>query len=202
MPTRPPAPPDGDVTRPYHHGDLRRTLLDLAADVAANSGPSAVGLRDLARRAGVSHAAPAHHFGDRRGLLTALATEGFAHLAGALEAVAPGAPLTEQGVAYVTFAVAEPGRFAVMWRFDELDREDAALTDASRRAWVALTAGAEHHARIHGGDPEAIAAAAWSFAHGLATLVNAGQIDPGADLARFVRATSRALVGPGGVTPK
>ena len=70
---------------PYHHGDLRRTLLDTALDAVAEHGPAALSLRDVARRAGVSHAAPAHHFGDKTGLLTALAAEGWSGLADALE---------------------------------------------------------------------------------------------------------------------
>src|SRR5918994_1639788 len=74
-----------DMTRPYHHGDLRRTLLAAAVDAIAESGPTALSLRDLARRAGVSHAAPAHHFGDKAGLLTALAAEGYELLGEALE---------------------------------------------------------------------------------------------------------------------
>ncbi|MYW35224.1 helix-turn-helix domain-containing protein, partial [Streptomyces sp. SID2119] len=62
--------------RTYHHGDLRRAILSAALDAIAAEGPAALSLRDLARRAGVSHAAPAHHFKDRTGLLTAVATEG------------------------------------------------------------------------------------------------------------------------------
>ena len=60
-------------TRPYHHGDLRQAVLTAAVAVLDESGPTQLSLRDLARRAGVSHAAPAHHFGDKAGLLTAIA---------------------------------------------------------------------------------------------------------------------------------
>ncbi|MFC7657596.1 TetR/AcrR family transcriptional regulator [Pseudonocardia benzenivorans] len=63
--------------RPYHHGNLRRALLDASAQLVGERGPAALSLREVARRAGVSHAAPAHHFTDRRGLLTALAAEGW-----------------------------------------------------------------------------------------------------------------------------
>ncbi len=68
----------------YHHGDLRRAVLTAALDVIRTQGPAALSLRDLARRAGVSHAAPAHHFKDRAGLLTAIATEGHDLLTAAL----------------------------------------------------------------------------------------------------------------------
>ena len=67
--------------RPYHHGDLRRALLDAALAEIAEGGPGQVSLRELARPVGVSHAAPRHHFGDKRGLLTAVAVEGFELLA-------------------------------------------------------------------------------------------------------------------------
>src|SRR5215213_11204294 len=70
--------------RPYHHGDLPRALLEAAVQAIAEVGPAAVSLRDLARRVGVSHAAPAHHFGDKRGLLTAVAAEGYRLFAAAL----------------------------------------------------------------------------------------------------------------------
>jgi AcrR family transcriptional regulator len=184
------------VNRPYHHGGLRRELLDTAAAIAATEGPSAIALRDLARRAGVSHAAPAHHFGDKRGLLTALAAEGFAGLTeGLREALARGGPIVDQGVAYVAFAVAHPGHFAVMWRFDLLDGADEGLREASAAARAALDAGAARHAAERGGDRDAVATAAWSFAHGLATLLNAGLIDPGPDLAAFVRDAGRAFAG-------
>ncbi|SIM02784.1 Putative TetR-family transcriptional regulator [Mycobacteroides abscessus subsp. abscessus] len=60
----------------YHHGDLRAAILTSAADMVARRGATELSLRELAREAGVSHAAPAHHFGDRRGLFTALAADG------------------------------------------------------------------------------------------------------------------------------
>ena len=181
--------PTGDTSpRPYHHGDLRRELLDIAGGIAATEGPSAIGMRELARRADVSHAAPAHHFGDKRGLLTALAVEGFDRLTESLEGVlARGAPFADQGVAYVVFAVGHPGHFAVMWRFDLLDRESPELARSSLAARAALDAGAARLAADTGVDASTAATAAWSFAHGLATLLNARLIDPGPDLGAFVR---------------
>src|SRR6266702_4843210 len=80
----PMTPNAGERNRPYHHGDLRRVLLQAAVEAILESGPATVSLRDLARRAGVSHAAPAYHFGDKAGLLTAVAADGFWRLADAL----------------------------------------------------------------------------------------------------------------------
>src|SRR5688572_4310334 len=101
----------------YHHGDLRRALVEATEALLAEKGPEAFSLREVARRAGVSPAAPAHHFGDAGGLLAAVATAGFDGLAAALTAgeakggADPRRRLREQGVAYVEFALGHPGRF-------------------------------------------------------------------------------------------
>jgi AcrR family transcriptional regulator len=110
--------------RPYHHGDLPRVLLDTAVQAIAEVGPAAVSLRDLARRAGVSHAAPAYHFGDKAGLLTAVAADGFERLTATLrEAYQTTGSFLEVGVAYVRFAVTHRAHFEVMFR-PELYRTD------------------------------------------------------------------------------
>src|SRR5215213_2255929 len=103
--------------RPYHHGDLPRALLEAAVEAIAEVGPAAVSLRDLARRTGVSHAAPAHHFGDKAGLLTAVATDGFERLAATLgQAYQATGSFLEVGVAYVRFAISHQAQFEVMFR--------------------------------------------------------------------------------------
>ncbi|WP_422738284.1 TetR/AcrR family transcriptional regulator [Micromonospora sp. WMMD729] len=159
-------------TRAYHHGDLRRALLDAALEAIGEVGPAALSLRDLARRAGVSHAAPAHHFGDKAGLLTALATQGFERLTQAL--VAAGDDLLAAGVAYVDFAVAHRAYFEVMFR-PELHRpDDPELTAARERAGSALRSGVA--ARGASGDIGRDSLAAWSIAHGFATLWLAGAL--------------------------
>src|SRR3954451_10508420 len=121
---------------PYHHGDLRRALLDTALEAIAEHGPVAISLRDLAGRAGVSHAAPTHHFRDKTGLLTALAAEGWGLLADALEAV-PDRDFSELGVSYVVFATSHPAHFAVMRAPGLARRAAPALTAAERRAGAA-----------------------------------------------------------------
>jgi AcrR family transcriptional regulator len=157
--------------RGYHHGDLRRALLAAAVQAVEEAGPAALSLRDLARRAGVSHAAPAHHFGDKVGLLTALATQGFDLLADALNET--GDDLLAAGVAYVEFAVRHPAHFQVMFRPELHRADDAELAAARGRAGAALRAGV---AGLPAGDPDQDALAAWSIAHGFATLWLAGAL--------------------------
>ncbi|MET8505901.1 TetR/AcrR family transcriptional regulator [Streptomyces sp. NPDC004787] len=166
----------GSTRRGYHHGDLRRAVLDAALDVIAADGPGALSLRDLARRAGVSHAAPAHHFKDRTGLLTAIAAEGYELLAAALSGV-PG--LRERGVRYVRFAAAHPAHFQVMFRPDLHRPDDPALLAAKERAAAELRAGV---AALPAGpgdspDPRDTGVAAWSMAHGFATLLLTHNLD-------------------------
>ncbi|MFH9297358.1 TetR/AcrR family transcriptional regulator [Streptomyces sp. NPDC017520] len=160
--------------RTYHHGDLRRVILDAALDVIATNGPGALSLRDLARRAGVSHAAPAHHFKDRTGLLTAVAAEGYALFADALA----GAPdLRERGVAYVRFAATHPAHFQVMFQPDLHRTDDPDLLAARARATGALRAGvADLPPAGRGEDDRLAGVAAWSLAHGFATLLLSGAL--------------------------
>lgn len=158
--------------RPYHHGDLPRALLEAAVQAIAEAGPAAVSLRDLARRAGVSHAAPAHHFGDKAGLLTAVATDGFQRLAATLgEAYQASGSFLEVGVAYVRFAVTHRAHFEVMFRPELYHPDDPELIRAREAARALLYPPAAEAANTpdSGGDIRA-GVAAWSLVHGLATL--------------------------------
>ena len=169
---------DGMAKDGYHHGDLRRALLDAAAAAIAEDGPAALSLRDLARRAGVSHAAPTHHFGDKKGLLTALATEGYDGLSQALQdARAQTGSFLEMGVAYVRYATTHRAHFEVMWRPDLYHADDAALAAARDRSGEALTSGlADLPDGQPGPDLEEAGLAAWSLAHGFATLWLSGAL--------------------------
>ncbi|GAA3336099.1 TetR/AcrR family transcriptional regulator [Amorphoplanes nipponensis] len=165
----------------YHHGDLRRALLAAAAEAIAEDGPAALSLRDLARRAGVSHAAPAHHFGDKKGLLTALAAEGFEELAAALrQAWASTGSFLELGVAYVRFATTRRAHFEVMWRPDLYHADDPALVAARERSGEALYSGVadlpDGGAGGGRGQVRETGLAAWSLAHGFATLWLSGSL--------------------------
>src|SRR6201991_1676529 len=183
---------------PYHHGDLRRALLDTALESIAEQGPAAVSLRDVARRAGVSHAAPTHHFRDKAGLLTALAAEGWSMLADALHEIATdGGDFSDLGVGYVLFATSHPAHFAVMRAPELTRRDDPECQAAQERARVQLMTGAQKF------DPGSTGArttalTGWSLAHGLAVLILEGAVapHPGTDVAALARAVTQRL-GPG-----
>ncbi|MFD8418231.1 TetR/AcrR family transcriptional regulator [Streptomyces sp. NPDC059466] len=160
--------------RPYHHGDLRRAILGAALDVIAAEGPSALSLRDLARRAGVSHAAPAHHFKDRTGLLTAIAAEGHGLLAASL---AEATDLREAGVRYVRFAREHPAHFRVMFTPELLRTNDVELATARALTAESLRRAVAARNPAPDADPRLAAVAAWSLAHGFATLLLGHNLD-------------------------
>jgi AcrR family transcriptional regulator len=166
------APRASNDARPYHHGDLPRALLEAALQAIAEVGPAAVSLRDLARRTGVSHAAPAHHFGDKAGLLTAVATDGFRRLAATLgETYEASGSFLEVGVAYVRFAVTHRAHFEVMFRPELYHTDDPELIRAREQARALLYPPAAEAANSpNGGGDLRAAVAAWSLVHGLATL--------------------------------
>jgi AcrR family transcriptional regulator len=179
------------MARPYHHGDLRAALIGAALTAIAEHGTASLSLRELARSAGVSHAAPAYHFGDKTGLLTAIAAQGYELLAEATsEAWRRTSSFLEVGVAYVRFATTHPSHFAVMFRPDLHRTDDPALAAARTRARTALEDPAGAMADNVGGEARPAALAAWSLMHGLATLWLSGNIggsDP-ESLARTVGA--------------
>ncbi len=160
------------VKAAYHHGDLRRVLLASAAAAIDESGVAALSMRDLARRAGVSHAAPAHHFGDKAGLLTAVAADGFRRLAATLgDTYQATGSFLEVGVAYVRFAVTHRAHFEVMFRPELYRSDDPELIRArdAARALLYPPAAEAANSPDGGGDVRA-GVAAWSLVHGLATL--------------------------------
>ena len=160
----------------YHHGDLKAVILQHTAELVAASGADALSLRELARAAGVSHAAPAHHFTDRRGLFTALATEGFALLGQALRQARP--DFVDAARAYVRFALEHPGHYRVMFDRSLYDATDPALCTAESGAAAELNAGvgtlADSRAKE---DPSGAALAAWSLVHGYALLTLNGAVN-------------------------
>lgn len=170
----------------YHHGALREALIEAAEAVLAERGVESFSLREVARRSGVSPAAPAHHFGDAAGLLTAVATVAFEGLTRELEAgnvrggSDPVARLREQGVGYVSFALRYPGRFGLMFR-QGLHKTEA-LEKSAHLAFMTLELGVRDLLRISTEEPLNpeqwnTLIAIWSVVHGFAHLAQAGQFD-------------------------
>ena len=164
--------------KPYHHGDLRAALLVAAEAEIAEHGIEAFSLRQVARRAGVSHAAPAHHFGDANGLLTALAAEGFRQFAAAQAAREVGvtgarARQIAAGLGYVDFAMARPALFRLMFSSDRPSYAVAELATVARASYQHLCDGVE--AIAPDATPQDVAAT-WAVAHGLADLMAAGRL--------------------------
>lgn len=166
--------------QPYHHGDLRRTLLDALPALIVDRGLEKLSLRELARRAGVTHGAPAHHFGDKQGLLTAFAIEGSQYLETlVLEALAavPEADhvqrLTAVGLGYLEFALRYREHFRVTFRPELLDMHNAELLSARGRAGATLDLvlrAAQGGGVLAAKDYAQVRMASWSLAHGYASL--------------------------------
>jgi AcrR family transcriptional regulator len=174
--------------RGYHHGALREALLAAAERILDRDGISGLTLRAIAREAGVSHAAPKHHFGDIAGLLSDLATVGFERFSDALrrEAAAettPGARMEAIGRGYVAFARRHPGLFLLMFRGERLDTGRPALRAALDGAFAVLAGGvgalrAEPIGKALTLPQAAHMAHAWSLVHGLAMLSIDGRLAP------------------------
>jgi len=165
---------------PYHHGNLREVLLEKAAEaIEEDGGIGALSLRAVARRAGVSHGAPAHHFRDKAGLLTALATQAMDRFRATLSDAAREAGGSEReelraiGMAYVCFAAEHPALFRIITR-SEFIRRNAPEFSASYQSTIDMVKDAVIAAQREGWgrdmDPMALVITAWSTAHGLATL--------------------------------
>lgn len=169
---------DQTPPKPYHHGDLRSALLQAAEAELAARGIEAFSLRSVAKRAGVSHAAPAHHFGDANGLLTALAAEGFRQFLAAQSAreakAAPDAPsqLVAAGLGYIDFAMQRPTLFRLMWGSERPDFADVDLAKTATASFQHLV----EQVWAAGGRNVADEAAIWAVAHGLADLLAAGRM--------------------------
>ena len=173
--------------QPYHHGDLRHALLDAGEKELAEKGIEGFTLRGCAKRAGVSHAAPAHHFRDANGLLTALAAIGFERFLSFQKArqadAAPDArsQLVASGLGYVDFALAHPELFRLMFASKRADFSSAALVEAANAAFDYLVHGVKS---IRDRDPYRDSAAmldvmaTWGLCHGLADLMLSGRMKP------------------------
>jgi AcrR family transcriptional regulator len=165
---------------PYHHGDLHAALLQAAETILERDGLGGLTLRAAAREAGVSHAAPTHHFGDMTGLLSDLAAAGFRKFGASMSAAAAtrtsaAERMDAMGEAYVTFAREHPATFLLMFRSERLDHARPALRQAMDEAFGLLTRGviAQRGSEVPSAPLAVIAeiAGAWSLVHGFAMLM-------------------------------
>ena len=173
---------------PYHHGALRDALLQAAERVLERDGLGGLTLRAVAREAGVSHAAPTHHFRDLTGLVSELAAIGFRQFNEAMAAAcAPETPYPARGMArakaYVAYAQAHPGMYGLMFRNERLDYSRPSLDEAAEAAFAGLAnaVAASRHEQIEQEhltlEQAAAIARAWSLVHGFTMLMLDGRLE-------------------------
>jgi AcrR family transcriptional regulator len=172
---------------PYHHGALREALLAAAERVLERDGLAGLTLRAVAREAGVSHAAPKHHFGDLTGLVSELAAIGFRQFNATMEAArASSTQLPQRAMAaakaYVAYAQAHPGMYGLMFRTERLDMSRPSLCEAADASFAGLarSVGASRHEHIEAEaltlEQAAAIARAWSLVHGFTMLLLDGRL--------------------------
>jgi AcrR family transcriptional regulator len=171
----------------YHHGDLRRTLVEAAETLLEERGAAGLSLREVAKRAGVSHAAPYRHFHDKAALLDAIAQAGFERLSSRLREAHDRNPrdheaqLKDAGLAYVGWATERPERTRLM--LGGMMKEDPLCTCLHAAAedafgWIFRIIDGGRAAGVFGGpDTHSVVISAWSAVHGLAMLIlNSGKL--------------------------
>ena len=170
--------------RRYHHGNLRRALLDAAERTVRERGVEDLSLRELAREVGVSHGAPRRHFPDRQALLDALAESGFDRLGRELNAAAAGAGddfetrLRDTGAAYIRFATRDPALLELMFAGKHRD-DAAALQAAAERAFAVmleLIVQGQANGLLEPGDPERVGFVLFATIQGIASLLTSGMV--------------------------
>jgi AcrR family transcriptional regulator len=173
------------ANKSYHHGDLRNALLHTAEEILETQGIGSLTLRATARKVGVTHTAPANHFGDLTGLLSELAADGFRRfteeLQAASESAAPDPRARGRAVAtaYCNFARQHPGLFTLMFRHDRLDTTRPSLKEAiegSRNALRSMVAERSPDVSFSPLEAAARATALWSLIHGFSTLLLEGRL--------------------------
>jgi AcrR family transcriptional regulator len=184
------APRPGQVLRrkrsSYHHGDLRNALVKTALALVEEQGAEAFTLREVARRAGVTHAAPYRHFPTKAALLAAVAEEGFRGLRASLadSAARAGSELLAQfrgtSIGYVRFAIHSRAHFRVMFGPFEAMAEHPGLVKATRDAFeflLDLIKACQAAGAMRPGNAEEIALSCWALVHGIATLLVNGRLE-------------------------
>ncbi len=191
-------------SEPYHHANLRQTLLDAAVTLIGEVGPRAFTLREVARRAGVSHNAPYRHFVSKDVLLAEVAAEGFDRLTASMQKrMARGRSPLERlelcGCGYVAFALRWPHHFLVMFDLPKAPHGQEEYQAAGQNAFAVLQeciAAAQRSGDLPAGDLLPLAWMAWSFVHGVAKLAISGNLPLNAhSTIEFTRSASRTIFG-------
>jgi len=174
------------TTKTYHHGDLKNALIEAGIEILAKEGVGGLSLREAARKAGVSHAAPYAHFADKQALIAAIATDGHKKIHDRITRVieqVPGDPLrqlVELAWAYVEFGFEEPDHFKITFSgVVEKERDYPALVEMTGKNFETIrqlvercqTAGV-----LRPGEPALVAVGVWGLVHGFVSLVQEGQV--------------------------
>ena len=194
-----PAAEKKTVAKPYHHGNLKNALIRAGIEILSTEGARGLSLRKVARRAGVSHAAPYAHYADKQALIAAISTEGYRRLYDAVAGAArrhagdPLRQLVESAWAYVRFALDEPDHFRItLSGLVEKEKDYPAFVEIAQKSFGAVVdviAGCQAAGVLDPGPPELMAATVWAQVHGLALLLLEDQL-PHAVLDRY---TARAM---------
>ena len=177
---------------PYHHGDLRQALITAALELISEKTVEGVSLREVARRVGVSHAAPYRHFADKEALLVAVAKDGFQMLHHQLEVAMQSSPanpvkqIQDSGIAYIGFALEHPSHYHLMFGTYRATsaQQNSELELAARQVFMVLVGvivRGQQAEVIRADDPEQLALTAWALVHGWAMLCIDGQIPLSSD---------------------
>jgi AcrR family transcriptional regulator len=174
------------VSTTYHHGDLKNALIEAGLEILAKEGMGSLSLRNVAKQAGVSHAAPYSHFTDKQALIAAISTEGFKQLYAQIKTVQathlddPSALLTETAWAYLQFALDEPDRFKLMFSSvleKEKDYPDfVEISQQNFRQLVEVIEICQQADILKSGPADLTAIGVWGTVHGLIMLLLEGQI--------------------------
>ncbi len=190
------------MAQPYHHGNLKEALLEAAVALIAEAGPKGFTLREVARRAGVSHNAPYRHFRDKDELLMAVAAQGFERLNQAMQTRAgEGATPLERwrlcGTGYVDFALQWPQHFTAMFDVPQSDKKPPEYEGAGEAAFQTLLGcivDCQNAGQLPPGDPLPAALLAWSLVHGIAKLAISGLLPfDSAGVLNFTDAAARIM---------
>ena len=186
--------------RPYHHGDLREALVQAGIDILTEGGIAGFTLRECARRAGVSHAAPKNHFPTIDHLKAEIGARGFEQMHRELAAAAEAAPaqtaearFCAMGAAYVRFATANPAAYQMMFRDQDSFERTPHYSAAAEAAWVQLEEAVAAVIGPRRADVEARAAHAFALVHGFASLIIDGRLPPGLETDQVIAQSLASL---------